>query len=182
MQNYIISDNNNNILFILDNIKLCFNIIKNLYSSQLDLLLNNKFNNNMILPQYFITYNKDHNINIYLFKISNKNLFVYYNDELSTDEYTENIILHFKKKYKYNEDDVVEIQKELKKQMDKLKIIKTSYNNDLDTFNKINNDVTNNKITLDEINPIFRNKYEFFKSSNDNINEYEKKFYLNLNN
>ena len=66
--------------------------------------------------------------------------------------------------------------------MEKLKNMKKSYNNDLDTFNKINNDVINNKITLDEINPIFRNKYEFFKSSNDNINEYEKKFYLNSKN
>ena len=182
MQNYIISDNNNNILFILDNIKLCFNIIKNLYSSQLDLISSNKLNNNLILPQYYITYNKDHNINIYLFKILNKNLLVYYNDELSTDEYTEYIISYFKKKYNYNEEDVIEIQKELKKQMEKLKNMKKSYNNDLDTFNKINNDVINNKITLDEINPIFRNKYEFFKSSNDNINEYEKKFYLNSKN
>ena len=178
MQNYIISDNNNNILFILDNIKLCFNIIKNLYSSQLDLILSNKLNNNITLPQYYITYNKDHNINIYLFKILNKNLLVYYNDELSTDEYTENIILHFKKKYKYNEDDVIEIQKELKKQMEKLKNIKLSYNNDLDTFNKIDDKIS----SLDEINPIFRNKYEFFKSPNNNIAEYEKRFYLNSKN
>jgi len=114
MQNYIISDNKNNILYILDNIKLCFNIIKYLYSSQLELLKNNNLNN-IELPNYYITYNKDYNINKYTFKISNNNLLIYYNDELSIDDNTNEIILYFKKKYNYNKEDLIEMQKELKK-------------------------------------------------------------------
>ena len=186
MQNYIISDNHNNILFILDNIKLCFNIIKNLYSSQLDLLYHNKLNNNNIFPIYYLTYSKDHTINIYLFKILNNNVLIYFNDEFSTDEYSVDFISFFKKKYNYNKEDHIEMQKELKKQLEKLKIMNTSYNNDLEIFNKINKDILDNKITKDDINPVFRNKYDFFNTSNikDNniITEYEKKFFIIYNN
>lgn len=177
MQNYIISDNNNNILFILDNIKLCFNIVKNLFSSQLDLLLYNKLQ--IKLPQYYITFNKDYNINTYNFKISNNNLLIYYNNELSTDEYTSDIILYFKKKYNYNEEDIVEIQKELKKQTEKLIILEKSFNSDFETFKRINHDVISNNISIDDINQIFKKKYEFFTSSNNNIMDYEKIFFFN---
>ena len=187
MQNYIISDNHNNILFILDNIKLCFNIIKNLYSSQLDLLHHNKLNNNNnIFPIYYLTYSKDHTINIYLFKILNNNVLIYFNNEFSTDENSIDFISFFKKKYNFNKEDLVQMQKELTKQLEKLKIMNTSYNNDLEIFNKINKDILDNKITEDDINPVFRNKYDFFNTSNtkDNniITEYEKKFFINYNN
>ena len=187
MQNYIISDNNNNILFILDNIKLCFNIIKNLYSSQIDLLHYNKLNNNNnIFPIYYLTYSIDHTINTYIYKILNNNVLIYLNNEISTDEYSIDFISFFKKKYNYNKEDIIEIQKELNKQLDKLKIINTSYNNDLEIFNKINKDILDNKIDENDINPIFRNKYEFFNTSNiqDNniIIEYEKIFFANNNN
>lgn len=78
------------------------------------------------------------------------------------------------------------MQKELTKQLEKLKIMNTSYNNDLEIFNKINKDILDNKITEDDINPVFRNKYDFFNTSNtkDNniITEYEKKFFINYNN
>jgi len=111
---------------------------------------------------------------------------IYFNDEFSTDEYSVDFISFFKKKYNYNKEDHIEMQKELKKQLEKLKIMNTSYNNDLEIFNKINKDILDNKITKDDINPVFRNKYDFFNTSNikDNniITEYEKKFFIIYNN
>jgi hypothetical protein len=85
--NYIISNNNSKILFVVDNLKLSFSIITQLLSSQIEILkkTNNSFD---YIPHYFISYSKDYIVNSYHIYIENSFIYVYYNNKFATDDNT----------------------------------------------------------------------------------------------
>lgn len=180
-KNFIISDNKSNILFSLNSINLAFNIVKELLNSQYELLLNldtliyqiaynpkDIVQNSVIyIPEYFISYDKDDYINKYHFKLENKNIYIYHNDIIATDNNTILFVEYFNKKYNFNLNNEIEIQNELNEELKKYDIIKNKFNEDKKIFYKLYNDINNNIITFNDINLIFIKKYNFFI---DNIN------------
>jgi hypothetical protein len=131
------------------------------------------------IPEYYISYNKEHNINKYSFKINNTNILIKYNEVIAIDDNTKYILKYFKDKYNFKNDEIIELQLEYDKCNERIEKIKNQYNEDKKIFKKINEDINNNKITYLDIASFFKEKYDFFinyynNTDDDNLIKYEK--------
>ena len=77
------------------------------------------------IPEYYISYNKEYNINKYSFKIINKSIIIKYNDVIATDDNSNSILQHFQNNYDFKNDEIIELQLELNKCNEKIQQIKT---------------------------------------------------------
>ena len=164
--NYTISNNNNKILLFADNLKLCFSILTQLLTCQIELLM--KLTNDMKslnnIPNYFISYSKDYIINTYHIYIKDNNVYIMFNGKYATDDNAIQLTNYFKNNYEMSlyQEDFIKLQEELDNELEKLNKIKKSYYEDKKIFLNINNDIKLNKFNVEDINSIFKKKYQFF--------------------
>lgn len=181
MQQYIISDNKNNIIFVIDNLKLAFNIVRELLIAQIKLTNKLYITNYNQIPEYYISYNKEFLINKYLFKIIDNDLIIYFNNEISIDDNTIITINEIKKNFDYfNKEDYIKMKNDLDKYNEIYNTLKNKYTEDKKIFFKIHDEINNNKIQYTNIPEMFIKKYDFFLLNIDKlcdeqlISQYEK--------